>query len=207
MKACWPEGSLRAYHDGELRPQDMELVAAHLAECPRCEALADEVAGRADRVARLMGALPAPEQVIWMPRRPVAAPAPRRRVVAWPVWAGAAVALAAGLAIAAWMSPKAVKQPAPVIRATVEAPAPEPEATAAVPIILPAARPAKARTAAMRPARKQPVNKQVFLSLDDEPFETGIVMRVALGDAGIPADVIFGADGRAHAIRLVSDRE
>jgi hypothetical protein len=45
----------------------------------------------------------------------------------------------------------------------------------------------------------------LFLALDDEPIETGIVVRVALGEAEIPADVIFGTDGRAHAIRLVSN--
>ena len=49
MKECWAEGNLRAYHDGELLSAEMERVAAHLAECPHCEALADEVAGRAAR--------------------------------------------------------------------------------------------------------------------------------------------------------------
>src|SRR5689334_1202235 len=102
MKACWPEGSLRAYHDGELLPVDMQRIAAHLAVCPQCEALADEVAGRANRVAKLMSALPPTEDVIWMPRR-IPAPVPVRRSV-WPVWAGAGLALAAGIAIAVWMA-------------------------------------------------------------------------------------------------------
>src|SRR5216683_4260232 len=102
MRECWPEGSLRAYHDGELLPAEMERVSAHLAECPDCEALADEVAGRAARVAALLGALPEPEQVIWMPRG-VGAPA---RVAARRPWIAAAIALAAGLALVMWLAPK-----------------------------------------------------------------------------------------------------
>ena len=203
MKACWPEGSLRAYHDGELSPIDKQTVAAHLAVCPHCEALADEVAGRADRVAKLMSALPRTEQVIWMPRR-VAAPA-RKPALTWPVWAGAAMALAAGIAIAMWMAPKPEEH-----RANVPVPVVKPEETAGVPIILPGKRrveepratPASVRTPA-RPVRRQSP-RPVFLSLDDQPVETGIILRVALGEAGIPADVIFGTDGRAHAIRLVN---
>jgi hypothetical protein len=149
MKACWPEGSLRAYHDGELLPADMERVAAHLAECPHCEALADEVAGRANRVAKLMSALPQTEQVIWMPRRaPVAA---RARVSMWPVWAGAAAALAAGVAIATWMAPKPAEYKAPAVTAAVT-----PEASEAIPVILPGVRQAAVQSAApvsRRPAR------------------------------------------------------
>lgn len=199
MKACWPEGSLRAYHDCELLPADMERVAAHLAECTQCETLADEIAGRADRVAKLMGALPRTGQVIWMPR-PVAAPA-RARVVRWPVWAGAALALAAGIAIAIWMAPgKPVEHRAvvPAVTAAVTA-----EASADIPIVLPP-QAHEAAAVSRRPARL-PLKKQLFLALDDEPIETGIVVRVALGEAEIPADVIFGTDGRAHAIRLVSN--
>lgn len=201
MKACWPEGSLRAYHDGELPPADMERLAAHLAECPQCEALADEVAGRADRVARLMSALPPAEQVIWMPRR-VAEPV-RTRAVKWPVWAGAAAALAAGVAIATWMAPKPGVSPV-IVETTTQTPiAPE-----AVPIVLPAAQPPVVHQASVAPRRpaKRLVRKEVFLALDDEPIETGIVLRVALGEAEIPADVVFGTDGRAHAIRLVGNQ-
>jgi hypothetical protein len=43
-----------------------------------------------------------------------------------------------------------------------------------------------------------------FVSLDDEPISTGVVLRVELGPKGVPADVIFGPDGRPHAIRLVN---
>jgi hypothetical protein len=41
-----------------------------------------------------------------------------------------------------------------------------------------------------------------YLALDDEPIETGVVMRVALGPAEVPADVIFDQEGRARAIRF-----
>jgi hypothetical protein len=41
--------------------------------------------------------------------------------------------------------------------------------------------------------------------LDDEPFEMGVVRRVALGPEEVLADVVFSPDGRARAIRLVDD--
>ena len=37
MNQCWPEGALRAYLDGELPPQDMQAVAAHLGKCAACD--------------------------------------------------------------------------------------------------------------------------------------------------------------------------
>jgi anti-sigma factor RsiW len=214
MKECWSEGNLRAYHDGELPPGDMERVSAHLAECASCEALADEIAGRASRVAALIGALPEPEQVVWIPRRATAVRRASRRAQ----WAAAAMVLAAGLALILWMVPQRSERtltpvrlatgservkvepnrPAPV-QLSAELPAVQP-----VPSLTPAQSVQPARTVAARPARRaQP--RQVFFSLDDEPIETGVVVRVALGPAQIPADVVFGADGRAHAIRLVSN--
>ena len=42
------------------------------------------------------------------------------------------------------------------------------------------------------------------MALDDEPIDTGVVMRVALGPAEVPADVVFSPDGRPRAIRLVN---
>ena len=55
--------------------------------------------------------------------------------------------------------------------------------------------------------RQLPPDRQPddFISLDDEPMTTGVVLRVELGPRGIPADVIFGPDGRPHAIRLVNN--
>lgn len=48
---------------------------------------------------------------------------------------------------------------------------------------------------------------QAFVALDDEPIGEGIVVRMAWGPDQIPADVIFSADGRARAFRLVGARE
>jgi hypothetical protein len=42
-----------------------------------------------------------------------------------------------------------------------------------------------------------------FIALDDEPIESGIVMRVEL-PGSTPADIVFSPDGRARAVRLVS---
>jgi len=44
-----------------------------------------------------------------------------------------------------------------------------------------------------------------YVKLDDEPIETGVVVRVGLDGGQVPADVILGPDGRARAIRLVND--
>jgi hypothetical protein len=46
---------------------------------------------------------------------------------------------------------------------------------------------------------------QPFVLLDNDPIDTGLVLRVALGPDRIPADVIIGPDGRPHAYRLVLD--
>jgi anti-sigma factor RsiW len=42
-----------------------------------------------------------------------------------------------------------------------------------------------------------------FVALDDEPIDTGVVVRVAVGPNQVQADVIIGPDGRARAFRLV----
>ena len=49
----------------------------------------------------------------------------------------------------------------------------------------------------------KPPQVQYYLALDDEPIDTGVVMRVALDGTGIQADVIFDAEGRPRAIRTV----
>lgn len=190
MSQCWPEGALRAYLDRELPPGDFELVAAHLRECPACEALRVELAERASRVGALMEALPAPEPVAWVSLVPRRARSGRR-------WAAAAAALAAGLAIGSLVLPKRVApvvlRPAPS-GAAVRPVAVEPPVQQAV------SQPAPRRRAAAGRARPR---TEYYLALDDEPIETGVVLRVALGAGEVPADVIFGTDGRARAIRLV----
>jgi predicted anti-sigma-YlaC factor YlaD len=42
-----------------------------------------------------------------------------------------------------------------------------------------------------------------FVALDDDPIDTGVVVRVAVGPNQVQADVIVGPDGRARAFRLV----
>ena len=60
MKQCWPEGALRAYLDGELPPEAMRSVAAHLDECPECGRLHAEMSVRASFVSGLMDTLATP---------------------------------------------------------------------------------------------------------------------------------------------------
>ncbi len=188
MTACWSEGELRAYLDRELPPDTLQQVALHLAECPECARVSGELETRAAFVSRVMQGLEAPS---------VRRPSHTRR------WVAAALALAAGLAIAALLIPKRVEQPAavpaPARTAATVASSPA-ESVAAVPAPETLQRPVRQTTSAGR----RPRALDGFVRLDDEPFETGVVVRVALGPQQIPADVVFGTDGRARAIRLVN---
>ncbi len=212
MKECWSEGELRAYLDRELTPEDMDRVAGHLEVCSECGDLWAELAGRAARVSALMDALPVPDRTVSIARVPRQAKSTK-----W-FWAGAAAALAAGLALGFVAMPKRPPQvtvvtPAPTVRATPDAIDPR------TPLGSPAVSPRMGvMNAAARPGRVrplQPVKRNTplevgsdgdFVSLDDEPIGTGVVLRVELGPKGIPADVIFGSDGRPHAIRLVNNK-
>jgi anti-sigma factor RsiW len=197
MTECWPEGALRAYLDGELAPAEMQAVAAHLAECATCEGLHAELAGRAGYIAELMGSL----------ATPVGRPAPRRVAGSWR-WTAAAVAIAAGLAVATVLIPKrGAPKPLPPV-AAIEAP----------PLVVPAPAVEQPRIQSARASQASPVVAKVkprlrpvtvdggpFLALDDEPIEGGIVMRVTV-PGSTPADIVFSPDGRARAIRLVSGK-
>jgi anti-sigma factor RsiW len=211
MKECWSEGALRAYLDRELPPEDTSLVAAHLEVCSECGDLWTELAGRAGRVSALMNALPAPDRTISISRAPRPAKTARWR------WAGAGAAVAAGLLLGVLALPK---RQAPPLTGVLPVQAP-----AVLPVpdnIVPAPDPVEPRTPAVmnavaRPGRVRPVRQggrgspktasdDGFVALDDEPLDIGVVLRVALGPKGVPADVIFGSDGRPHAIRLVNDK-
>jgi hypothetical protein len=194
MTQCWPEGALRAYLDGELPTEDMPLVAAHLGECRACDGLCTELAARAAHVSALMELLP--EQGEAMPSPLVGS---RRRVN----WIGVAAALAAGLAVAAYLLPdrhprEALVRPAPT-------PAPPAVAAAVAVTSLPAKTPEppapRRRSRRVRPPAPEPA---YFVALDDEPFESGVIMRMDVKPGNVQADIVFGPDGRAHAFRLVN---
>jgi hypothetical protein len=191
MKECWSEGELRAYLDRELPPGELERAAAHLRQCAACERTFEALAARAGRLAVLLDELATAGPA--MPLR--AGPSHRRR------WAAAVLALAAGLAIAAALLPRRSAPLAPVPPAAAVAsigPAPVAREVLAQPL----AAPAPARRPA--PRTRLAERNDAFVRLDDEPFEAGVVLRVALGPNEVPADVVFGSDGRAHAIRLVN---
>jgi len=202
MTQCWPEGKLRAYLDRELPAEDIRCVAAHLAECTACDNLCTELAARAAHVSALVELLDSPAVAArvgaWAPR-------PRPRPGWLPV--GAAVALAAGLAIAGYLLPKhnpppvAVIHAAPIIQAAqaihVAPMTAVAEAVAAPPI----AQLAPRRARSIRRAAAEP---DYFVALDNEPFESGVIMRVDVKPGNVQADIVFGPDGRAHAFRLVN---
>lgn len=203
MSQCWSEGTLRAYLDGELPPEDMNLAAAHLEDCSVCNSLCTTLAARAAHVSALVETLVElqgePDEVKWPRRLPPRAHTTRRQ------WAGAVVALAAGLALAVLMLPKHdVRQP------VVSAPSPAPAEFAANAVQpdmpLEKGRPARPVRAPSRRVRRATQAMDYFLALDDEPIESGVVMRVGVDPGNLQADIVFGPDGRAHAIRLVSGK-
>jgi anti-sigma factor RsiW len=200
MTQCWSEGELRAYLDRELPTEDMQRVAAHLGDCTVCDGLCTELAGRAAHVSALMELLPE-----WTGAAPRAA-APVKRRTARPNWVGIAVAVAACLALAAYLKPKrepreeALVVPAPAVAAT-----PPPVSIAASAMapaaVEPAERPAPRRARRVQATVPEPA---YFVALDDEPFESGVIMRVDVKPGNVQADIVFGPDGRAHAFRLVN---
>jgi len=204
MKECWSEGQLRAYLDRELPTEDMEGIAGHLEVCSECGDLWAELAGRAARVSALMDALPDPDRMVSISR------APRRAKSTTWQWAGAAVALAAGLVLGIVLMPKhqpQVSHVAPAVLPTVVVhAAPDPIEPQGSRVVTAAARPGRVRPAQQMKRSTLPEvrSSDDFVSLDDEPISTGVVLRVELGPKGVPADVIFGSDGRPHAIRLVN---
>ena len=118
------------------------------------------------------------------------------------LWTGAAAALAAGLAIAAMLLPKRE----PVRQVGVPPPAQRVEEQIAVkeiPAVTPQPRVTNASTA---PKARRPHGSDPFIALDDEPIESGIVMRVEL-PGSTPADIVFSPDGRARAVRLVNGNQ
>ena len=200
MTQCWSEGELRAYLDRELPTEDMQRVAAHLGNCTVCDSLCTELADRAAHVSALMELLP--EWTAAAPR----ATAPAKRRVRRPGWVGIAVAVAACLALAAYLMPnrhageEAVVLPVP---APVAVAPPVAVATAAISPapVEQAGRPAPRRARRARATAPEPA---YFVALDDEPFESGVIMRVDVKPGNVQADIVFGPDGRAHAFRLVN---
>jgi anti-sigma factor RsiW len=199
MTPCWTEGELRAFIDRELPPETIERISSHLEECSACGDLWSELAGRAGRVSALMS-------VLGDSRSP-AVPIPVR---ARPVrrWIALGLAAAAALLLGILAIPKHPQtvpgMPAASPAATEQSQWNVLEPVAPAPSLAVAPR---ARTVSARPVRKPPAPRaqpdEPFLPLDDEPIETGVIMRVELGPRQVPADVIIGPDGRPRAIRLV----
>jgi hypothetical protein len=204
MTECWSEGELRAYLDGELRAEQSERLAAHLDECAGCSERLGDLDARAQWITGLMNDLPP------LP----AAQKPKRRG-RWIAALTAAAAAGILVTLYLWGRPPGL-QPAPwpaFDRSAAGRAAPERAPDQAIP-----APPVTAAAAAIQPLEEPrvvrlPVRKRTaprlrpedtFVALTDEPFETGVVLRVALGPAQVPADIVFGSDGRARAIRLVS---
>jgi len=189
MRQCWGDGDLRAYVDGELA--DRAQVAAHLQLCAECSARYCEIAARAARVSKLMTMLPAAAPAVTPPTLPARRDHRRR-------WTAAAITLAAALAIAFVLLPKrGAVHPAPLAKA------PAPVAVASV-AAAPAG-PAPSRVIRHAAARR-PAAREGFLKLDDDPIETGVIVRVSAENGDVQADLIIGPDGRAHAIRVVSNQ-
>jgi anti-sigma factor RsiW len=189
MTPCWPEGALRAWIDHELPPAEMEQMAAHLSECRACHSLCTELEARAAHVGALI------QSLIQLPDAPaplIARPQPGHR------WVPVAVALAAGLALAYYLLPQ--RQAPPI---AVSAP---PAAVVGNAIVETASVPAAASTVkATAPLRSHHTapKTEAFIALDNEPFESGVIVRVDVPDTNVQADIVFSPDGRARAYRLI----
>lgn len=193
MKQCWAEGDLRAYADGELPRETQEQIGRHLEICAACNARHGELSTRAARVSQLIAMLPE------MATTGAVRVAPMRAHHSRPLTV-VALSLAAALAIGFIVLPKRGKLVAPVAKAPVvvaPAPAEKPVVSAR------GARPLPVRRRAARP--KAPPDADYFLRLDDEPIETGTVVRVGAENGDVQAELILGPDGRAHAIRLIRE--
>jgi len=211
MSQCWSEGELRAYLDRELPVRDVERVARHLKDCQACGRAYAELAERAASVAALLEALPEPLPLSKMPAIPRRA-ARRGR---WMATAGLAAALAVALVMAPWRS-RVVSSPVDMKGAQAsEAKArPLPNGRGSEDAVVRSpARPlpngrgsegSRGSEKRVAPAKPKP-RVEDYIALDDEPIEAGVVVRVGFSGGQVPADVIFGPDGRARAIRLVSD--
>lgn len=189
MKECWAEGDLRAYLDRELAPEEMERAAAHLAECPECKENFEALSARAGRVSEWMDALAEPALPVLAAKRPA-----RRN---WK-WVAAALAAAAAIVLAILVSPHPAPRPERAAEATAP---PVVQQTESAPVVHEAA--VRPKPAPHASARRPADRTETFIALDNEPFEAGWVVRMALGPDQIPADVVFSADGRARAYRLV----
>jgi hypothetical protein len=200
--SCLNEGTLRAYLDRELPAEEMANCALHLAACADCHADYNELSGRTARVAAWMSALDAPPLA-----KPAATPAQRRNRVL----PAAAMALAAALAYAFVAAPKHRAEPVavnpriaePAIPVRLADAAAAPAALSGAPMVTAVrVQPGQLKTRqAIRPASAK---ADYFLALDDQPIETGYVVRLDLGDR--QADVIFDGDGNARAIRPVTTK-
>ncbi|HEV2447769.1 MAG TPA: zf-HC2 domain-containing protein [Candidatus Sulfopaludibacter sp.] len=189
MSGCWQEGDWRAYLDEELPAERMAWGREHLAQCAACARLHRELAERASRVSALMMDL---EHV------PALTPSAAPSRFAWR-WGVAGLAAAAALAAAYVLAPK----PAAPVRVPVAVEKP----VALPPVSVPAA-PVEVERASLgaprqtRPSRRRPPRLQYYMALDEEPIDTGVVMRVSLA-SGVEADVIVDSEGRPRAIRAV----
>jgi hypothetical protein len=110
------------------------------------------------------------------------------------------VALAACLALAAYLLPD--RRPREAVVHPTRAPAPPPVAAAVAEVTsLPVDKPASHRPRRVRQPAPEP---NYFVALDDEPFESGVIMRVDVKPGNVQADIVFGPDGRARAFRVVN---
>ena len=207
MSGCCSQGELRSYLDRELPRDGMAAVDAHLAACGACRAGFDELRGRAEQVSALLSELERGGPSDLPMRRPA------RRWIA----ASAVAALAASLIVGYFALPgRTARGPRRATPSVFGSGPPSGAATvrertapaAASPPATDARRTPRVRRLppARRPAPAQA--PQYFVALDDEPLDgSAVLMRVALGPAGIPADVVFSPNGRPRAIRLANYQE
>jgi hypothetical protein len=204
MMRCWLEGDWRAFYDRELPPEEMAAGERHLQECDVCALLYQDISTRAERVSN------------WMREVDVMEPLPRiepvRMARSWHLAVAMTAGLAAALLAGIWLWPRQTGQ-----RIAVEPPIPRQIAIQTPPAPAPVPKPAPmAAAVAHRPVRPARVNRMRspaapvvtrvdhFTPLDNEPLDSGVIVRLALDDSGRQADVLLDSFGRPRGVRLVN---
>lgn len=186
MSRCWLEGELRAHFDCELPARDMGAIERHLKECAACAALAGELSRRAARVGALIQALEEIPEARAGAAEPAAQQWRSRAVVAGLL---AAACLSAAVWIAPWRQPPRAPVKPRITKAIVAA-----QDNPILPQL-------KLEPAPRAAVKERPAPPQYYIALDDEPLDSGVVVRVALPDTGLLADVIYDEQGRPRAVR------
>ncbi len=201
-----PDAELHAYLDQALSRSQCIEIESHLARCPACSRLRDEIAALRDRTTHLLARV-APQLRVPPPIEQLRATAVARRRLLWRrrgLWAaGFATALVAGWSARETLFPAASPAPAALVlevAAPVE-PVPAPEARDVDLPVLTREPPAREATPVVRLA----VSAGVSASAERTPDADAETLRapLALDGRWLPATLDEAAEATGHLVPVV----